>query len=174
MDLAQLNSLSGAEMFENFLKCCHCREWAQKMVDSAPFQSREHLLELADLHWSGLGPDHFREAFAGHPMIGADVSALRAKFAATADWSSNEQKSVQNASEEVLQRLAHMNQQYLQKFGFIFIVCATGKTAPEMLALLEERFPNPLETEILIAAGEQAKITKIRLNKLLAQPASKL
>ena len=95
------------------------------------------------------------------------MAKLREKFATTADWSGNEQASVKQASEEVLQRLADGNEAYYEKFGYIFIVCATGKSAGEMLALLEERLPNDPADEIKIAAGEQEKILEIRLNKLL-------
>jgi 2-oxo-4-hydroxy-4-carboxy-5-ureidoimidazoline decarboxylase len=104
-----------------------------------------------------------------HPRIG-DVSKLREKYKATATWSSQEQRGVQEASEEVLQGLADGNREYEARFGFIFLVCATGKSAGEMLALLRERMNNEPEAELRIAAGEQAKITRIRLEKLLTSP----
>jgi 2-oxo-4-hydroxy-4-carboxy-5-ureidoimidazoline decarboxylase len=106
------------------------------------------------------------EAFLHHPKIGS-LDALAAKFANTAQWASGEQASVQSASKAVLQALADGNTAYEQKFGYIFIVCATGKSAEEMLALLQARLPNPPKTEIGIAMAEQMKITLIRLEKLL-------
>jgi 2-oxo-4-hydroxy-4-carboxy-5-ureidoimidazoline decarboxylase len=113
-----------------------------------------------------MGEADWREAFTHHPRIG-DVSKLREKFASTATWSSQEQKGVSGASEETIQALAQGNRAYEEKFGFIFLVCATGKSAEEMLALLRERMPNDAAAELRIAAGEQAKITRIRLEKLL-------
>ena len=99
-------------------------------------------------------------------MIGADPEALRARFAGTADWSGEEQSGVQHADEDTLMSLAEANQAYIDRFGYIFIVCATGLTAEEMLRRLRVRLPHPAENEIRIAAGEQEKITRIRLEKL--------
>ena len=96
------------------------------------------------------------------------MEALRAKFASTSTWAEGEQASVRQASQETLEALATGNEDYERKFGYIFIVCATGKSADEMLALLQARLANKPEDEILIAAGEQNKITRLRLEKLLA------
>ena len=103
--------------------------------------------------------------FCAHPKIG-DVDSLRAKFANTRDWASNEQAGVTEASDSVLQRLSELNREYEAKFGYIFIVCATGKSADEMLAILESRLPNDPTTELRTAAQEQLKITLLRLQKL--------
>lgn len=107
------------------------------------------------------------EAFSHHPQIGADLESLRKKFAATATWSAGEQSAINTADEMTLLGLVEWNRDYLAKFGYIFIVCATGKSAAEMLALLRARLPNDLEAELNIAAAEQAKILHLRLDKLL-------
>jgi 2-oxo-4-hydroxy-4-carboxy-5-ureidoimidazoline decarboxylase len=139
---------------------------SERLEGEAPPQDDEALLALADEVWAQMGREDYLEAFTHHPQIGASPEALRARFASTSTWSAGEQAGVQAASEEIIERLAEGNALYLKRFGYIFIVCATGKSAAEMLALLEERLPNEPEEELLIAAAEQAKITKIRLNKL--------
>ena len=113
-----------------------------------------------------LAESDWQEAFTHHPQIG-DRESLKKKFASTAGWAGNEQSGTATATEDVLDELAEYNHQYREKFGYIFIVCATGKTALEMLTMLKQRIENSRETEILIAAGEQAKITRLRLEKLL-------
>lgn len=147
-------------------RCCGSSEWVEQMLQFYPFQSPEQLLSLAEQVADQLAEDDWLEAFHHHPQIG-DLDALKAKFAATADLAGNEQAGSVNASEATLEALAKGNQAYLEKFGFIFIVCATGKTADEMLALLQERLPHDRDTELRIAAGEQRKITRLRLEKLL-------
>lgn len=166
-----LNSQDPDERVQTLLTCCHCRRWAMDLAAEAPFESAAHLEERAEALWSQAGEAERLEAFAGHPQIGGDLEALRMRFAASgqersATWSGSEQAQVALASEQTLQRLAAQNRAYREKFGFIFIVCATGKSADEMLALLEARLPHDRDTELSIAAGEQAKITRIRLEKL--------
>jgi 2-oxo-4-hydroxy-4-carboxy-5-ureidoimidazoline decarboxylase len=102
-----------------------------------------------------------------HPRIG-DVSKLREKYKATGAWSEQEQRGMEGAGEDVIQALADGNRAYEERFGFIFLVCATGKSAAQMLGLLRERMNNPPDRELRVAAEEQAKITRIRLEKLLA------
>ena len=130
-----------------------------------PFGSRDQLLTAARDDWFALGPADWREAFRHHPRIG-DRDALRRRFAATAHLAEKEQSGVAGASDVVLTALADGNRAYEQKFGYIFIVCATGQTADEMLRALNARLPNHPEDEILIAAVEQAKITALRLLRL--------
>ena len=108
----------------------------------------------------------YLQAFEGHPKIG-DITSLKAKYANTKELASGEQSAVDEASDEVLERLAQGNDTYQEKFGFIFLVCATGKSAAEMLALLEMRLPNDRATELINAAEEQRKIFHIRLGKML-------
>ncbi|MCA9644196.1 MAG: 2-oxo-4-hydroxy-4-carboxy-5-ureidoimidazoline decarboxylase [Polyangiaceae bacterium] len=170
-----LNTLSPSARVAALLSCCHCERWASELGAQAPFSNGAALEQRAHALWSQASEQERLEAFAGHPQIGGDLEALRKKFAASAHvaagtqsatWSGSEQAQVAGASEATLQRLAVKNREYLAKFGFIFIVCATGKSAEEMLALLEARLPHTREAELDIAAGEQAKITRIRLEKL--------
>ncbi len=136
------------------------------MVIDRPFESLAEMLEISDRIWEECDVDDYLEAFEGHPRIG-DVESLAKKYANTKGWAGGEQKGVEGADASVIQRLADGNKSYEEKFGHIFIVCATGKSAAEMLALLEARMPNDLKTEVMVAAEEQNKITRIRLKKLL-------
>jgi len=167
MKLSEFNQLQEKEAFDSFFSCCGSTVWASKMVAEKPFSSIEELKMKANKDWSETKNEDWLEAFTHHPKIG-DVSALEKKFAATAAWASSEQSAVNIANREVLEKLATGNEVYFQKFGFIFIVCATGKTASEMLELLNFRLPNSKEKEIQIAADEQHKITHIRLDKLFS------
>ena len=122
----------------------------------------------AQSQWWRLGPADWREAFSHHPQIGADPKALRAKFAATAKWAEREQAGMAEADKATIAELAAGNRAYIERFGYIFIVCASGKTAAQMLALLQHRLPHDTEQEIFVAATEQAKITALRLEKLIS------
>jgi len=168
MTLTELNNLPKPALAEALQKCCGSTAWVENMVAQFPVASAEALMEQAQTQWSRLSEADWREAFTHHPKIGGDVEALRAKFASTSTWAEGEQASVKQASQATLEALATGNGDYERRFGYIFIVCATGKTADEMLALLQARLPNNPEEEMLIAAGEQDKITRIRLEKLLA------
>ncbi len=125
------------------------------------------MLAASDAAWAATGEAEWLEAFAHHPRIGGK-DALRAKFAATQSWAQGEQAGAAAAGEAVLDALAAGNAAYEAKFGHIFIVCATGKSAAEMLDLLKSRLPNDAPAEKRLAAVEQHKITKIRLEKLLS------
>jgi 2-oxo-4-hydroxy-4-carboxy-5-ureidoimidazoline decarboxylase len=135
------------------------------MVSGRPYHSDQALLNATDAHWWSLGRDDWLEAFAAHPKIG-DVESLRTKYAATKQWSANEQSGADTADDVTIQALSKANKQYEQTFGYIFIVCATGKSADEMLAILRQRLENDPDTEIRQAAAEQLKITHLRLQKL--------
>ena len=161
-----LRSLSKEERRDAFLRCCGSTKWAAKMCSAFPFSGDADLHSKADEVWNELQKEDFLEAFAHHPQIGASKESLRKKFQNTASWSSGEQAGVSHASEDVLDRLVRGNKAYLERFGYIFIVCATGKSAKEMVDLLEQRLPNEPQVELHIAAQEQAKITHIRLEKL--------
>jgi 2-oxo-4-hydroxy-4-carboxy-5-ureidoimidazoline decarboxylase len=165
MPVQLLNNASPADAGELLRKCCGATGWVEAMVVRRPFASQEDLLSAADQLWWSLKEEDWLEAFRHHPVIG-DIDSLRAKFANTRGWASNEQSGCLGADEEILQELARGNAEYKSKFGFIFIVCATGKSAEQMLSLLNERLPNEPVAELRIAAGEQAKITKLRLEKL--------
>jgi 2-oxo-4-hydroxy-4-carboxy-5-ureidoimidazoline decarboxylase len=131
-----------------------------------PFASRAALLAAADAVWTGLTEADYLEAFAHHPRIGEDLAALRARFPDTAGWASAEQAGASAADEPTLLALRDENRAYFERFGFIFIVCASGKSARELLASLRDRLGNERPHELAIAATEQAKITRLRLEKL--------
>lgn len=164
--LASLNGASSAEARALLGRCCGARRWIDAMVAARPFVSRAHLHGTAAVAWWRLAPSDWREAFTHHPRIGTDRAKLREKFAATADWSAGEQSGVQGASEQTIADLAHGNISYEARYGHIFIVCASGLTAAEMLDRLNARMHNEPHIELARAAGEQAKITRIRLEKL--------
>lgn len=166
MQLAELNQLSPSKRKEELRKCCGSSAWVEKLDCFFPFENKETLFEKADKVWKQLSQKDWLEAFQHHPKIG-DVASLKEKFAATANWAASEQSAVQRASQPVIEELAKGNKEYEKKFGYIFIVCATGKSADEMLALLKSRLPNNSADEIRAAAAEQAKITRLRLEKLL-------
>jgi 2-oxo-4-hydroxy-4-carboxy-5-ureidoimidazoline decarboxylase len=160
-----INEMSEQEALGELRRCCGSERWVQAMVARRPFADARNLLHCADQVWWQLSPADWREAFSHHPKIG-DVENLRKKFATTATWSEGEQAGVSGAADKTLHELAAGNEAYEKKFGYIFIVCATGKTADEMLELLKKRLPNSPDDEIKNAAAEQAKITHIRLEKL--------
>jgi 2-oxo-4-hydroxy-4-carboxy-5-ureidoimidazoline decarboxylase len=137
------------------------------MIAARPFVDCERLLAAAEAAWNGLGPDDWREAFAHHPKIG-ERAGQSTRFAETHPWAEGEQAGALQAADETLDALARENQVYENRFGHVFIVCATGKSALEMLNLLRGRLHNDADTELRIAAGEQAKITRLRLLKLVA------
>lgn len=136
------------------------------LIASRPYASEAELYNASDRIWQSLKTEDWLEAFSHHPKIG-DLESLKTKFASTSDWASGEQGGVALASERVIEELAAGNTAYEEKFGYIFIVCATGKTAGEMLALLQERLHNSPDVEIVRAMEEQNKITRLRLEKLL-------
>ncbi len=142
--------------------CCGAGRWVERMLVRRPFGSLEAALDAAREEWFALSADDWREAFSHHPRIG-DRDTLRRRFAATRALSEREQSGVSGASEDVLAALLEGNREYEARFGYIFIVCAAGKTAAEMLALLRARLPNDPQTEIRIAAEEHAKICELRL-----------
>jgi 2-oxo-4-hydroxy-4-carboxy-5-ureidoimidazoline decarboxylase len=164
--LAWLNDLPGDEAESLFLDCCGSTEWARKMTKARPFPLLENLFQKAENTWFALSPSDQLEAFASHPKIGSKKAAKKQK-AQSAKWSEGEQSEVESADKAVLNELAEANRLYQDKFGFIFIVCATGKTASEMLAICRARLGNSVDTELRLAAVEQSKITEIRLTKLL-------
>ena len=167
MTIDALNRLSEADAATAFTQCCAAQRWVERMVIDRPFENLSEMLEISDRIWEECDLDDYLEAFEGHPRIG-DVESLAKKYANTKGWGGGEQKGVEGADRAVLERLAKGNADYEEKFGHIFIVCATGKSAAEMLALLEARIGNPPEYEINVAAEEQNKITRLRLKKLLA------
>ena len=164
--LARLNALPEAEAVEALTRCCGAARWVRAMAAQRPFASSWALLIAARTEWVKAGREEILEAFGHHPRIG-DLDSLRSKFASTAAWASGEQRGAEGADDQLLRNLAEGNAEYQAQFGWIFIVCATGKSAREMLGLLWERLENPPDLELQIAAAEQEKITRLRLEKLL-------
>ncbi len=167
MTLEELNTLEETSALEEFGKCCGAKNWIERMVTERPFDNENVLTNTAEKIWFDGSESDWLEAFAQHPKIG-DVDSLAKKYASTKEWAGNEQKSVDSASSEVIRKLAELNTQYEERFGFIFIVCATGKSAEEMLEILESRIDNGYQEELKIAMGEQHKITTLRLKKLIS------
>lgn len=161
-----LNALSEAAAAQALEVCCGSRRWVAGMLERRPFASEAALRDAANTVWAGLEPSDVLEAFAHHPRIGEDLAKLREKFARTAHLASGEQASVSEADSSTLEALRDANRAYEARFGFIFIVCATGKSAREMLDLLNQRLANDPELELRVAASEQARITQLRLSKL--------
>ena len=157
-DLNHLNQLARPELASELYRCCGSHNWALQVARMIPFEDEESLYRVADRVWQGLTSQDWLEAFEHHPRIGGT---------ATSAWTKEEQSGATGASSSVLEKLASGNLEYEKRFGHVFLVCATGKSADEMLALLEARIGNTPEVELKIAAGEQAKITRIRLEKLL-------
>lgn len=165
-DLAWLNSLTADEAAKELLQCCGSKRWATEMTRQRPFPTEETLLAAANDIWWSLDQTDWLEAFRSHPKIGEKKAADNVS-AQSQQWSGQEQSGVTNASHTTVSTLATLNHDYEQKFGFIFIICATGKTSDEMLSALRERLQHDPQAELAIAAAEQSKITELRLKKLL-------
>ena len=190
MRLDDMNALDEEPAARTLQRCCGSSRWAQAMVRARPFPSAAAMMDLGDAVWVSLDAADWFEAFAAHPRIGepaspklADVDssevgssggdgsgtsglpteAQRAKV----DWEGEEQSGARQADADALRRLAEGNSQYEARFGYIFIVCATGKSVDEMLEMLEARLKNDPHEELRIAAEEQRQITRLRLGKLL-------
>ncbi len=165
MDLAQFNSLPLARAEAALLDCCGSLRWANSVVGQRPYTNVTALYQAADAAWRNLGPADWLEAFGRHPQIGEKTAS---GSEASRRWSEAEQAGAHSAAENTIERLAEGNRAYREKFGYIFIVCATGKSAEEMLANLDERLHNDPGRELHIAAEQQRLITRLRLEKLLA------
>jgi 5-hydroxyisourate hydrolase/2-oxo-4-hydroxy-4-carboxy-5-ureidoimidazoline decarboxylase len=161
MNIAEFNALEKEVAAKHLMDCCGSTQWVSKMMQHFPFSSEKQLVDLSSAVWyEQCDETDWRESFTHHPKIG-DVKSLTEKFAG------KEQAGVAVATAETIQALAKANADYESKFGFIFIVCATGKSATEMLQLLLDRLQNRAEEELHIAMGEQQKISIIRFKKLL-------
>ena len=152
---------------KTLLQCCGSKRWAREMVLAQPYQNVETLIAKANDIWWSLGAEDWLEAFRSHPKIGEKKAAAPVSDQSR-QWSGQEQAGVSKASQETVDALAALNHAYEQKFGFIFIICATGKTSEEMLSALRQRLNNDTATELPIAAAEQSKITELRLKKLIS------
>jgi allantoicase len=139
--------------------CCGSSRWIDAVAAARPFASWDEMLARSDKIWSSLSPDDWLEAFRAHPRIGEKK--------VTARWSAGEQAGTRSASDETMRALEEANRAYEEKFEHVYLVCATGRRADEMLANLRERMENDPKTELRVAAEEQRKITRLRLEKLV-------
>lgn len=171
MNIATLNAFSKEEAHRWFSSSCTANRWCELMVKSRPFESITDVVNKAEYFWSKMEKDDVLEAFSGHPMIG-DVSSLKAKYAYTSSLAASEQGGMDSASEEVFIRLSELNKKYLANHGFIFIICASGLSAMEMLSAIEDRVMNSTSDEYRTAAGEQLKITRLRITNALNEYAN--
>jgi len=166
MSIDKINGTDLTMLYELLEGCCCAPNWIKGMQNERPFADARALLAASEKHFLLLNENDYLIAFAGHPQIG-DLSTLATKYANTSKSANQEQAGMSKAEESVIEQMYTLNQQYLQKFGFIFIVCASGRTAQQMLDLIKRRINNERQIELDIAANEQAKITNIRLEKLL-------
>ena len=163
MDLDRLNAMSADEAEATLLDCCASPGWAAAVAAGRPYQGVDALLAAAEDAWWSQPPDEWLQAFAAHPRIGE----RREGADRHSRWSRAEQSGATGAEQEVRDALARCNAEYEERFGHVYLVFATGKSAAEMLALCRERLDNDPAEELRVAAGEQAKITALRLRRLL-------
>jgi OHCU decarboxylase len=154
--LTRWNAMSTEEAEAAMLACCGSKRWARRMARARPFDE-DGLFATADRIWSELPAEEWLEAFAAHPRIGARASGQAAA----------EQAGARGATPETLAALAHANREYEERFGYVFIVCASGRSAEEMLDLCRRRLHNDSAEELKVAAEEQRMITRLRLLKML-------
>ncbi|MEO5814999.1 MAG: 2-oxo-4-hydroxy-4-carboxy-5-ureidoimidazoline decarboxylase [Gemmatimonadaceae bacterium] len=166
LTLAQLDTMPEAEAAFKLAACCGSSRWVAGMVSLRPFTSREKLLAAADDVSRTLHPTDWLEAFEHHPRIGERQAGAMVS-ATAADWSSGEQSASSRATGDTRAALVEANAEYEKKFGFIFIICANGRNASEILVALRDRLSNEPDAEIFIAAREQQQITRLRLEKLV-------
>ena len=175
--LQHLNELPPLDAQEALLACGGATRWARAMSERRPYRGESDLFEAADELWQALGREDWLEAFARHPQIGQQTTEEGVRngskpSAVAARWSSQEQAAAALAPANLTLRLAEANRQYRERFGYIFIVCASGKTAAEILELLERRLHNDPTIELSVAAAEQHKIMHLRLRKLISEAQS--
>ncbi len=161
MTLDQMNTAEAANLLTALLDCCASHVWADEMVLRRPYRDSAELERTAAQIWNAIDTRDWLAAFAGHPKIGEKNGSAK--------WSAKEQSGMSSASEETTESISRLNEEYERKFGWIFIVCASGKSAEEMLQILQTRLQNDFQTELMLAAAEQLKITHLRLRKLVAE-----
>lgn len=165
MTLAEFNALPAPQAESTLADCCGSARWASSVASRRPYADLEALFKAADSIWWNLGRADWLEAFSHHPQIG-DKPASGSESAR--QWAVGEQSGARAATDDLKARLARANRAYFEKFGYIYIVCATGKTAEGMLAILNQRLQNDQAGELSIAAEQQRLIARIRLERLLA------
>jgi len=165
MKLSEFNALPKEKAAELLRSCCGSNTWVSSMMDAMPFRDAANISATAtDIWYDQCTEEDWKEAFSHHPRIG-DIKSLKEKFASTARLAEGEQAGAAAASELELMELAKGNENYENRFGFIFIVSASGKSAMEMIRLIGLRMENESKEELQVAMGEQHKITLIRLQK---------
>jgi 2-oxo-4-hydroxy-4-carboxy-5-ureidoimidazoline decarboxylase len=160
--LATFNRLPDDRARAGLLACCASPAWVEKMMAARPYRSIDDVMAISDQTVAGLSESDLEAALAGHPRIGE-----RPATSGERNWSSQEQAGVGDATDHVRRALADGNRDYEQQFGHVYLVSATGRTADEMLALLQRRLDNDTATEWEAVRAELAKINRIRLTKLL-------
>jgi 2-oxo-4-hydroxy-4-carboxy-5-ureidoimidazoline decarboxylase len=160
-----LNGLSASAARQQFHKCCGAWWWCDQMVEARPMVDAVAVHMASNHAFDAMPRDAWLEAFGSHPKLG-DLDSLRMRLAGNKQWSANEQSGVTASDEATLQELADGNRQYEQRFGYVFILCATGLSAAEMLTQMQQRLHNNDATELAKASAEQRKITSLRLDKL--------
>lgn len=165
MTLAEFNVLPDGEARQALLDCCGSARWAASVASRRPYATEQTLHKAADSIWWNLDRNDWLEAFSHHPQIGEKPAT---GSASARQWAEGEQAGARGVSEDVKALLARANRAYFDKFGYIFIICATGKSVEGMLAILNQRLQNDPASELSIAAEQQRQITGIRLNKLFA------
>lgn len=163
IQFAHFNALPATQAADLLQRACGSRRWAVQVAAARPFVSWAALLDTAERVWGSLSRDDYLEAFSHHPRIGGAAPA----GAPSAELSRREQAGMAAASDQVRRTFLELNQQYENRFHHVFLICASGKSAGEMLALLRQRLGNDPEVELRIAAAEQARITRLRLDKLI-------
>lgn len=166
LGLARFNALTPKAAEAELRRCCGASRWIEWMAEGRPYASVAALREAADATWSWTSPDDWREAFDAHPRIG-ESKAAAGQDATAKRWSAAEQAGATSASDALRAELGEINRAYEARFGFIYIVCATGRSLEQMLALAKTRLGNDPEAELRVAAAEQHLITRLRLEKLL-------
>lgn len=161
-----LNALPETDAQEALARCCGSRRWVQGMVAARPYHSDRAMFEIAERTWWDLEPDDWLDAFSHHPRIGERISE-RPASATERGWSTTEQSGMDQADREVEDAMVARNLEYERRFGHVFLICATGRSGYEMLMALLTRLDNDPTDELRVAAAEQAKITRIRLEKLV-------
>jgi len=165
LTLAELNTLPAPQAETLLADCCGSMRWAAGVAARRPYETVDALYKTADSVWWKLERADWLEAFSHHPQIG-EAPAVGSPSAR--QWAAGEQSGARSATDDVKERLARANRAYLEKFGYIYIVCASGKSAEAMLAILNQRLQNDPPSEISIAAEQQRLITRIRLEKLIS------
>lgn len=171
MKLSDFNMMSREQAAEHMFHCCGCHAWVSEMLNRRPFASIEALYQAADDIWNSLSEEIWLQALRHHPRIDKldDVSANEAKaWRGTDSFVNQEHKGVEDAPPEILEAIRMGNKEYEKRFGYIYLVCASGKSAHELLAILQSRLANSPDDEIKQVAIEQGKITKLRLSQLIA------